>query len=65
MTDRSLTEGQIRIMVHQFGSTVCPACGKPKQVRWCFCRGCYHALKCSTKNATHKGDCLHDWKKWK
>jgi hypothetical protein len=41
----TLTEGQIRIMVHQFGAIVCPACGKPKQHGWCFCRGCYHALK--------------------
>lgn len=40
-----LTDGQIRIMWHQFESEICPTCNKWKQKRWCFCRGCYHALK--------------------
>jgi hypothetical protein len=40
-----LTEAQVRILNHRFHEWVCPVCGKKKQSRQCFCKGCYHALK--------------------
>jgi hypothetical protein len=40
-----ITEGQVRVMLHDFENTVCPVCRKEKQRRWCFCRTCYFALK--------------------
>jgi hypothetical protein len=40
-----LTTAQIVILSRQFESEHCPVCNKWKQRRWCFCRGCYFAVK--------------------
>ena len=40
-----VTTAQRVILSHRFESEQCPVCNKGKQSRWCFCRGCYFALK--------------------
>lgn len=40
-----LTTAYRRILWHAFRSESCPVCNKPKQPKWCFCRGCYFGLK--------------------